>query len=219
MRVLVFDTETTGLPEKDENGKYYSIYNTEKWPYIIQFSFMLYEIQQNRIINNQDHIIKLAKSITISEESINIHGITREQSMNSGIKIKTALNMFNAIMNEADIIIAHNISFDIKVIMVEGIRNNIQTNFTEGQKIIRYCTMKNSIDICKIKRKGRGGTTYYKFPTLLELHEHLFNTSPKKLHNSFIDILICLRCFCKMSYDIDINDDCRQIHNYLKSVI
>jgi len=37
MRVLVFDTETSGLPTE----KNPSIYETQKWPYIIQLSFAI----------------------------------------------------------------------------------------------------------------------------------------------------------------------------------
>ena len=38
MRVLVFDTETTGLPT-ERNA---SIYHVDKWPYIIQLSYIIY---------------------------------------------------------------------------------------------------------------------------------------------------------------------------------
>ena len=38
MKVLVFDTETTGLPK----GKNPSIYKTELWPHIIQLSYIVY---------------------------------------------------------------------------------------------------------------------------------------------------------------------------------
>jgi len=35
MKILVFDTETTGLPERSS-----SIKETDKWPYIIQISYI-----------------------------------------------------------------------------------------------------------------------------------------------------------------------------------
>ena len=48
MKVLVFDTETTGLPQRDEYGKSPSLYDTKKWPYIIQFSYILYDTDKNK---------------------------------------------------------------------------------------------------------------------------------------------------------------------------
>ena len=61
------------------------------------------------------------------------------------------------------------------------------------------------------RSKWDGGSLFYpdliyatkKFPTLLEFHRFLFGTEPANLHNSMVDVLVCLRCFLKT---------CRQIH-------
>ena len=45
MKIVVFDTETSGLP-KEKNA---SIYETDKWPYILQLSFIIYDIERNEI--------------------------------------------------------------------------------------------------------------------------------------------------------------------------
>ena len=66
------------------------------------------------------------------------------------------------------------------------------------------CTMQESVDVCNIKAISKDGKEFVKFPTLSELHRHLFNIIPKKLHNSLNDVLICLRCFYKMHYDVDL---------------
>ena len=46
MKVLVFDTETTGLP----NGRNPSILNTHDWPYIVQLSYIIYVVSNNLIL-------------------------------------------------------------------------------------------------------------------------------------------------------------------------
>ena len=43
MRVLVFDTETTGLPKTKILNKYM----LELWPYIVQLSYIIYDIDTN----------------------------------------------------------------------------------------------------------------------------------------------------------------------------
>lgn len=50
------------------------------------------------------------------------------------------------------------------------------------------------------KSSGYSSTpkTYKKFPKLSELHQHLFGYIPENLHNSLIDVLVCLRCFLKL---------------------
>ena len=49
MKLLVFDTETTGLP-LERNA---SIYKPELWPHIIQISFILYDTERDKILNEQ----------------------------------------------------------------------------------------------------------------------------------------------------------------------
>ena len=43
MLILVFDTETTGLPT-ERNA---SIFDNDKWPYIVQLSYIIYDTYKN----------------------------------------------------------------------------------------------------------------------------------------------------------------------------
>ena len=198
MIVLVFDTETTGLP-KDYKG---SLYDSDNWPYIVQLSYIVFDCKQNTILHKVNQFIKLPKGITIPESAIAIHHVTNEMCENKGIDIVVALEEFNTYAKSVTRLVAHNISFDKRLIIVESIRNNMLSIFTKQPAI--YCTMKSTIDKCKIERKFKDGSTYYKYPTLTELHEHLFQTTPKGTHNALNDVLICLRCCYFLEYDTDI---------------
>jgi DNA polymerase III subunit epsilon len=200
MKILVFDTETTGLPT-ERNA---SIISTSKWPYIVQLSYILYDTDEHMVIDYSDNIIKLPENVQISPESENIHKITKEISQTKGIDIKQELIYFNKALLEADIIVGHNISFDKRVIMVECIRNKIEQNFTlNNKRKPEYCTMKNSTNICKIITQNANGEEYYKYPKLVELYKYLFNEEPAGLHNSMVDVLVCLRCYGKIKNNID----------------
>lgn len=204
MKVLVFDTETTGLP----TGRNPSILDTPQWPYIVQLSYIIYDISKNLIIETFDNVINLKDDVEITEDSTKIHGITKEICKSIGVPIKPALEKFNAAIQTVDKVIGHNLSFDKRVIMVECIRNNVQQHFNFRQyKIPDYCTMMNSIDICKIEMTNASGKKYFKYPKLSELHDNLFGEIPNGLHNSFVDILICLRCYVKLTNDYDINSE------------
>jgi len=128
MKILVFDTETTGLPEKNA-----SIYEHAKWPYIIQLSYIFYDISNN-ITVIRDNYINISDNINISNESFSKHGISREIINSQGIHIRFALNEFNKFVNISDIVIGHNISFDKRMIFVECIRNRIEQKFTKFDK-------------------------------------------------------------------------------------
>jgi DNA polymerase III epsilon subunit-like protein len=209
MKVLVFDTETTGLPEQNV-----SILNTNKWPYIVQLSFIYYDSENNNIIEYYDTIIKLPEKITIPEECIKIHSITNEKMREKGINIERALKKFNDTLKDCDIVVGHNISFDKRMIMVECIRNKISQYFTRGQnKKPEFCTMKNSKNICKIKMINFKGEEYFKSPKLSELYSFIFKEEPKNLHNSFVDVLLCLRCYFAIieNRDIIMNNDIKKL--------
>ena len=200
MKILVFDTETTGLPT-ERNA---AIIATHKWPYIVQLSYILYDTECDMVINYSDQIIKLPANISISKESEAIHKISNEMSRTKGVDIKRELIEFNLLLLEADILIGHNLSFDKNMIMVECVRNKLQQNFTKNNiKRKEYCTMKKSIHICKIIAVSRSGEEYYKYPKLMELYKHYFDSVPDNLHNSMVDILACLRCYGKMAHNVD----------------
>lgn len=206
MKVLVFDTETSGLP-KERNA---SIYSSHLWPHIIQLSYIIYCSDTNELITVQDDYINISDDIIISPESQKVHQISRE-TLKKGKNIAEVLDSFNNWSKQCDLLVAHNISFDKKMLMVEGIRNKIKVDIHDT-----FCTMKNSIDLCHIEKEFENGDKYLKYPSLSELHNHLFDRVPQNTHNALIDILICMRCFCKMELKIDISRINRTIRMMLK---
>jgi len=216
MKVLVFDTETTGLPE---NGA--SIYNKSKWPYIIQLSYILYDISDNSALIKNNYI-KIDSSVVIPQESFAIHHISREILDMQGINIVDALKDFNECVKLCDIVVGHNISFDKRLIFVECFRHNIKQYFTQfknNEKLNKpeFCTMKNSTDFCKLERLSKTNKVYNKSPKLSELYALLFPNEllPGDLHNSLIDVTMTLRCYLKYVYNLDV----KEINETLKQVL
>lgn len=211
MNILVFDCETTGLIPKQRK------YNIDTYPYIVQLSWLCFNIDTNEL-NDYDTIIKQEN---IPKESSDIHGITTEYSLKHGQDINDVLNIFIQHWNKADMIVAHNLSFDLNMIQTECKRHNIQLEFKDK---ILYCTMKNSIDLCGIKKPSqfRPGSFYYKYPKLNETFKYLFPNETiniNKLHNSFVDIYLCFICFYKLYYDEDIRMKHSSIQNIFKKLL
>lgn len=212
MKVLVFDTETTGLPT-ERNA---SIMETHKWPYIIQLSYILYDTENKEVLDMADDLIQLPIGVDITPDSEAIHHISLVMCQANGIRMLDALNCFNKAMDKADILVGHNISFDKRMLMVESKRLNKYQRFTNnGIKKPEYCTMKNTTNLCKIDVTSPTGKNYYKFPTLSELHYKLFENLPKGTHNALADILICLRCYLKVvdNYDFVTSDTNYKLKN------
>lgn len=211
MIVLVFDTETTGLPAERNT----SIFETDKWPYIVQLTYLLYDMKNHNVIEMEDLIIKC--EIDIPEEASNIHGITTNISMIKGLEIDKALDLFDSALKRADVVVGHNISFDKRLYMVETIRRKRRQYFTVDKiKKEEYCTMKNGKNLCKLEKISYKGEKYYKYPTLTELYKTLFNKEPNGVHNALNDVLACFRCYHKMTQHkdvLEINYGLKQIFN------
>jgi DNA polymerase-3 subunit alpha len=218
MRILVFDTETTGLPK----SKLISEYTINLWPHIIQFSYIVFDTELNDIIEITDNIVKLSEGTFISEDSIKTHGITDKITNKYGIDLEIIFNNFFNNLTNVDLIVGHNVAFDINMIRAELFRL-INSKLSEERKIKHrnnvdflinykntYCTLQNSIELCKIEALDSYGTTYFKYPKLAELHKKLFETVPNNLHDSLNDILITLRCYMKMKHNIDLNNTCNK---------
>jgi DNA polymerase III epsilon subunit-like protein len=209
MKVLVFDTETSGLPI----GKNPSIYETNKWPHILQLSYIIYDTEKFCIDDILNSYVILPEKVNITPESIKVHNITKEICNNNGIDILEALVKFRKACKHVDVIVGHNVSFDKRMMIVEGIRNKI---FVDISSKPIFCTMKNSVNICKLPSMFEGGD--YKFPKLVELYKHYFNIDSKNAHDAFIDNLMCLRCYVMMSENIDISKHDRNIRRILRNV-
>jgi DNA polymerase III epsilon subunit-like protein len=225
MLVLVFDTETTGLPK----SKIVSSNTLNYWPHIVQFSYVVYDTNTHKIIKMKDWIVKLAENITIPEETTKIHGITNEMSKNKGVDISTVFEEFFDDFYKCAEIVAHNLNFDFNMVNVEMYRmienkNTGKKSETELKEDLNYfnnckkfyCTMQETIEFCNIELVNKGGKKYLKFPRLSELYKKLFDETPNNLHNSLNDTVICLRCFMKWKYDVDIAKGDNEIRSFIE---
>lgn len=182
--LLFFDTETTGLP-KDWKAP---IFKLDNWPRLVQIAWELYD-NDGKLIESKSEIIKPI-DFEIPYEASKIHGISTSLANDLGKDINEVLENFMNCVKLSDTIIAHNLSFDEKVIASELYRINILNPFDKKEKI---CTMEKSTNICKIE-----GNYGYKWPKLQELHQYLFDREFEEAHNAEIDIKATADCFWEL---------------------
>ena len=181
---LFFDTETTGLPR---NWKA-PVTDLHNWPRMVQIAWILCDKTGNRIESN-DFIIK-PENYKIPRDASRVHGISTEKAMTEGKDLLEVLNHFNKLVERSDFIVAHNISFDEKILGAELLRKKVQSNFNSKKKL---CTMKSSTNYCKI-----WGPYGYKWPKLSELHIRLFGEDFDEAHDAAVDINATEKCFWEM---------------------
>lgn len=184
--LLFLDTETTGLP------RYSATDPTEKWPRVVQLAWSLYDKDGN--CESRNSFIIYPTDFTIPMDAARIHGITTERAKTEGVSLYKVLPQFNADVEKAETIVAHNLDFDLPIVHTEFVRCRLETKLAEKQK---FCTMKTPkiISWCRIpKATGYG----YKWPTLNELHLQLFCEEFTGSHNAGADVEACARCYFEL---------------------
>lgn len=185
MVYLFFDTETTGLPQRYDAPSS----DLDNWSCrLVQLSWIM-EDESRTLISQGDFIIK-PEGFEIPKESSDVHGITTEIALEKGLDLKKAVYYFLGACRMADVVIGHNVGYDMHVVGAELIR-------TWGKDYIESIptidTMRESIDYCKIP--GRYG---FKFPKLMELYTKLFGKGFENAHNSFADITATEECYWEL---------------------
>jgi DNA polymerase III epsilon subunit-like protein len=179
MKLLIFDTETTGLPL---NKRQSALSKRNNWPHIVSISWVIMDTNTSEIVKTNNHIIK-PLGWTIPEEATNIHGITHETAVETGEDLSKVIRQFMS--DPCDMIVAHNSEFDMNV-LVNAIVWDLGMEPPSFPK--QVCTMKLTTNICKIPGKYRD----YKYPSLKELYYHVFRKYPDetRLHGSLYDTLV-----------------------------
>ena len=214
MYTIIFDTETTGLPKKRSA----TLDDNENWPYIVQFSWILCDMDTGEI-HIRDYIIQLPAGMLIPPAATNIHGITNEMMREKGISCKEALDAFQQDLEKSQYVVAHNLNFDKTIIRVELYRHNMQ-NIFKLQNYIYFCTMKYGTYFCDLVKINRwNGRLETKPPKLIELYEKMFEETPTNLHNSLVDVFVCFRCFYKMLRATDVFKDKPSIETKFRALM
>jgi DNA polymerase III epsilon subunit-like protein len=126
-RILFLDTETTGFPRKD-----WQVCPIE----IVEIGWIVTDSVGTRL----DEFFTLVKPVgKIPWYSYKVHGITTRHAKRNGKEIKDVLKKLVAAVSTVDLIIGHNIAFDMRVI-----NNQLQKNRMSVIDKKTKCTWKMS---------------------------------------------------------------------------
>src|SRR6266487_7010996 len=130
-RVLLFDCETTGRAD------FKSPVSAPHQPRLVQLAALLVEGDRelaclNSIIEPEDFLIP--------KEASDVHGITDEIAASCGVSIAPVLEFFAQLIDRSDLIVGHNVSFDIFCAQVEFSKRNYTNPFIEKPT---FCTMRS----------------------------------------------------------------------------
>lgn len=181
MNVLVYDTETTGLPN-------WSLPSSDpSQPYVTQIAAELFDDETGKTHSYMDCLIYPA-GWEISPEIEIMTGISTARCLAGGASMHNVLPMFIDLWQRCDVRVAHNESFDMRLIRIELMRHNMFSDlllgdapFADHWKVGHaYCTLKEA-------RKIIGG----KMPKLSEAYQALCGKTMGEAHNAKADVAAC----------------------------
>jgi DNA polymerase III epsilon subunit family exonuclease len=174
IRLVIFDTETTGLVKS-------ALVKPDEFPEIIEFAAI-------HLIAAEDvngWLIEEANSFTtfvrpngpITDEVTKITGITKQDVANAPSFSDIAATVRDWI-EDADIQVAHNLAFDAEIIDYELKRAGMP------KLELKYpvCTVEQTLHLSGHRL------------SLGALHSHLFGSAPEKAHRALDDVKTLSRC-------------------------
>lgn len=182
--VLVFDTETTGIPAKGlEWDKDFL-----KFPRVVQLAWHYKGELKSYIIKPEGW--------EIPDDTVEVHGISTERALKDGVPFEKAVTEFLFDANEARLICAHNIYFDVSILKADILRN-MGREYYDAQAD-RALYKGKRIDTMTATRKyvgarfadGRPG----KFPRLEDLYAKLFDGATFPAHDAGEDVKALTAC-------------------------
>lgn len=180
--VLIYDTETTGLPIWKEPS------DDPAQPHIVEIAC---ELWVGGELADEFHAI-VNPGVPIPPEVSELHGITDEVAAEKGILPSEALTRFMALADRAEFIVGHNVSFDVRMMRITAAR-------VLGEKwdnpLPTFCTMRSSTNVCQILSPNPRHPKDWKWPQLKECVSHFFGEEMPDAHSAKADCEAARRVF------------------------
>jgi DNA polymerase-3 subunit alpha len=173
--ILVFDTETTGLPSKRGAApSNLCAYDTAR---LVQIAWSVHD-KDGTLLSKECHMIK-PDGFVITNSSF--HGVTTEKAEAEGIPFADMYELLKRDMCLVDTIVAHNLDFDKSILESELCRAKLAN------------VLKGKVGRCTMLMASKGGA---RWPKLIDLHKTLFGEAPKTvLHRADNDTEVCARIY------------------------
>jgi DNA polymerase-3 subunit epsilon len=180
--ILFFDTETTGRTTK-------AAYLHPSQPDLVQIGALL-STDGGEIVAQVEFLVK-PNGWIIPDEAAAVHGYTTEFCEKHGVPRRMALNAFNALCRRAEMMVAFNLDFDLRVMKTQFLRENITD---EMEALQGRCAMLAAKPILQLP--GQYGD--YKWPNLAEAHQFFFNAAFDGAHSALADAAACARVWIEI---------------------
>jgi len=208
MKLLLLDTETNGLPK----NKFAPASEFDAFPAILQLSWSVHTVEGHHLKQGpkKDVGVRLDPSVPWDTGAAKVHGITEVEARYGTPAAEALLELADA-LRTADVVVAHNLSFDKPVIRAAGYAAASRcTDPAEAAQLRglwptglrEFCTMKETRNLVQIPATAAqakyADLSPFKAPKLNELYAwlygHVYDISGAKLHSARSDVHCLSQC-------------------------
>jgi DNA polymerase-3 subunit epsilon len=188
--ILVFDTETSGLPKRAGFERLYPAWDTKAYDTcrIIQLAWAVYTPDGHMM--RQRSVYVRPDGFVLDASASAIHKISMETLQNEGESIKAVLQEFQKELVGAGIVVGHNARFDVHAVASEAWRLGMNELAAAMEGAPVHCTMRLAREFC-----GARNQYGLKFPRLSELYKKLFGSEPVVQHDALADVEATAACY------------------------
>ena len=197
MKIMFYDTETTGLPIWKEPSEH------PNQPHLCQFTAVLIDDETMEELDHVDILIK-PDGWTIPDEVIAIHGITTERALDVGVPEARASDEFLRLTKAADTVCAYGIPFDMRIMRIAMLRAGISKDACDlfGATLKTHCVMKQATPFAKVPPSDKmmaTGRKTFKTPSLTEGVKALLGEDLEGAHDANVDVAATMRLYFHMN--------------------
>ena len=182
MRVLIFDTETTGIV----NFKLPADHADQ--PDMVEIAALMMT-GPDTVVDELDTLIQ-PDGWSLSPELTAIHGITDEMCDERGVPIADALTELLRMIDRADVVCGFAVDFDLKLVRGACRRLGMDDRYL-AVKRKKFDCMYKCKDLCKVpptEKQIAAGFSAFKQPTLKEASEILLGLDLSEAHQAMVDV-------------------------------
>ena len=174
-------------------------------PDLVQLGMLLVDTDTWQTRSQVSMLVQSRPGVTIEPGAQETHGISSEDCQRYGVDPDVAIRMFLELYERADVVVAHNLTFDAAVmeaalgrtraLMKGRSENYFDTKISigrPGDSMRRVCTMKSSTDLLRLPSKFGSG---YKWPSLAEAYHFVTDEELEGGHDALVDAKACLGVF------------------------
>ncbi len=169
MKALIFDTETTGLIST-------RLVPLDKQPEIIEIYGALVDLDTGEIKHEFESLFKPQTPINEESKAHKKVGITNKMVENE-LFFSTHAHGIKTIIENAPLVIAHNVAFDKEMVDIEYERLGTTIKWPRV-----LCTVEQTVHLCGYRL------------SLTELHKHLFKKKFVDAHRAKADVAALIAC-------------------------